>query len=282
MNISMARKNIKIIPDSRRVIARFFDISDERKIDVIRKIMAMPEQEVTRAVDQLLRGYSKRHRNISMIFEKHFNRLNHLLEYLGIIRGDVNQSRKLLIGSYFTMEYSIESTAFFNPSIVESPDQSGLDPHKKRVILSFRATGEGHVSSIVFRSAIIDGNNNLIIEPVGKILEEADQIQKNNYDKELFINMLAEMGDFRNNFFAVLVLEKLGESFTYDDLLSAVEEIRIAHQLSVDKDLIITQMIWLAKSHYELEFSLDSVISERVIFSDLRNGKKRDRRCTIC
>ncbi|MCX6167715.1 MAG: glycoside hydrolase family 130 protein [Ignavibacteriales bacterium] len=274
MNISVTRKNIKIIPDPSRVIARFLDISDERKIDVIRKVLAMPEYEVDLAIGQLLKGYSNRHRNISAIFEKHFNRLNHLLEYLGIITDDVNQSRKLLIGSYFTMEYSIESAAFFNPSIVEAPDQSGLEQHEKRVIFSFRATGEGHVSSIVFRSAIIDRYDNLVIEPVGRMLSEADQIKNNNYDKELFINKLVEMGDFRNNIFAVLVLEKLGESFTYDELKRAVEEIRIAHQLSADKDLIITQMIWLAKSHYELEFSVDSAISERVIFPISETEKK--------
>ncbi len=274
MKTSVLRKNIRITPDPSRVITRFLDISDERKTDVIRKVLAMSEDEVNISLSQLLKGYSKRHRNISMIFETHFNKLDHVLKYLGIASENINQSRKVLIGSYFTMEYSIESAAFFNPSLVEDPDQSGLGPDEQRVIFSFRATGEGHISSIVFRSAIIDKNNNLIIEPVGKMLAEAARIKKNIYDKESFIKKLVEMGNFNNNIFSVLVLEKLDDSFTYGELKRAVEETKNTHQLSEDKDLIINQMMWLAKSHYELEFSLDSAISERVIFPISETEKK--------
>jgi len=274
MKIAVTRKYIKIAPDPSRVIARFFDIDDERKINVIKKVLAMPEVEVNIAVNQLLRSYSKRHRNISMIFEAHFNKINHLLKNLEIVPDNITRSRKVLIGSYFTMEYSIESAAFFNPSIVEDTDQSGLGLHEKRVIISFRATGEGHISSLVFRSAIIDKNIDMTIEPVGKMLAEAERIKKNIYDKESFVNKLVEMGNFKNNVFAVFVLDKLNNSFTYGELKRAVEEIRSIHQLSAEKDLIINQMMWLAKSHYELEFSLDSAISERVIFPISETEKK--------
>ncbi|MDP3582960.1 MAG: glycoside hydrolase family 130 protein [Ignavibacteria bacterium] len=266
MKVTVTRKNMKLSPDPSRVIARFLDISDERKMEVIRKVLDMTEDEVNIALSRLLRSYSKRHRNISTIFETHFNKLDHLLKYLGIIYENVSQSQKVLIGAYFTYEYSIESAAFFNPSVVKDPDQSGLGPNEQRVIFSFRATGEGHISSIVFRSAVIDKNDNLIIEPVGKMLAEAERIKMNFYDKESFINKLVEMGDFKNNIFPVLVLEKLRDNFTYGQLKKAVDEIRSAHQLSADKELITNQMMWLAKSHYELEFSLDSAISERVIF----------------
>ena len=274
MKIAVTRKYIKIAPDPSRVIARFFDIDDERKINVIRKVLAMPDGEVNIAVNQLLRSFSKRHRNISMIFETHFNKINHLLKKMEIVPDNLERSRKVLIGSYFTMEYSIESAAFFNPSLVEDPDQSGLGLNEKRAIISFRATGEGHISSLVFRSAIIDKNIDLIIEPVGKMLAEAERIKKNIYDKDLFINKLVEMGNFKNNIFAVFVLDKLDNSFTYGQLKRAVEETRNIHQLSAEKDLIINQMMWLAKSHYELEFSLDSAISERVIFPISETEKK--------
>ena len=226
----------------------------------------MSDNEVNIALSQVLRGYSRRHRNISLIFETHFNKLSNLFDELEIKPGKVNQSRKLLIGSYFTMEYSIESAAFFNPSIVEDPDQSELGPDEKRVIFSFRATGEGHISSIVFRSGIIDKNNNLTIEPVGKMLAEAERIKRHIYNKKSFIKKLDEMRDFNNKISPVFVLEKLGDSFTYGELKRVVEETRKTPQLPANKVLIINQMMWLAKSHYELEFSLDSAISERVIF----------------
>jgi predicted GH43/DUF377 family glycosyl hydrolase len=164
------------------------------------------------------------------------------------------------------MEYSIESAAFFNPSIVEDPDQSETGTDEKRVIISFRATGEGHISSIVFRSAIIDKNNNMIIEPVGKMLAEAERIKRHIYNKKSFIKKLDEMRDFDNKLSPLFVLEKLGDKFTYGELKRAVGETRKTHKLTPNKELIINQMVWLALSHYEIEFSLDSAISERVIF----------------
>jgi predicted GH43/DUF377 family glycosyl hydrolase len=266
MQVTVTRKGSKFLPDPSRVIARFHYTSDERSKNIIRNVLAMSDSEVNTALSQVLRGYSRRHRNISMIFETHFNKLSDLFDKLGIKPGKVNQSRKALIGSYFTMEYSIESAAFFNPSIVEDPDQSELGPDEKRVIFSFRATGEGHVSSIVFRSAVIDKSSNLIIEPVGKMLAEAERIKRHIYNKKSFIKKLDEMSDFNNKIPPVFVLEKLGDSFTYGELKRAVEETRKTHHLSLNKKLIIDQMMWLAKSHYELKFSLDSAISERVIF----------------
>ena len=266
MQVTVTRMGSKFLPDPSRVIARFFYISNERSLNIIRNVLAMSDNEVSITLSQVLRGYSRRHRNISMIFEKHFNKLAGLFDELGVKPGKVNQSRKALIGSYFTLEYSIESAAFFNPSVVEDPDQSELGLDEKRVIFSFRATGEGHISSLVFRSAIIDKNNNLIIEPVGKMLAEAERIKRHIYNKKSFIKKLDEMHDFDNKISPVFVLEKLGDRFTYGELKKAVEETRKTHQLSPNKELIINQMMWLALSHYEIEFSLDSAISERAIF----------------
>src|SRR4030042_4124793 len=151
MQVTVTRKDSKFLPDPSRVIARFHYTSDERSRNIIRNVLVMSDSEVNITLNKVLRGYSRRHRNISLIFETHFNKLTNLFDELGIKPGKINQSRKLLIGSYFTMEYSIESAAFFNPSIVEDPDQSELGADEKRVILSFRATGEGNISSIFFR-----------------------------------------------------------------------------------------------------------------------------------
>jgi predicted GH43/DUF377 family glycosyl hydrolase len=266
MQVNVARKANKFLPDPSRVIARFLYTSDERSKNIIHNVLAMSDSEVNLALSQVLRGYSRRHRNISLIFETHFNRLSGLFDELGIKPGAVTQLRRLLIGSYFTMEYSIESAAFFNPSIVEDPDQSELGPYEKRVILSFRATGEGHISSIVFRSGIIDKNNNLTTEPVGKMLAEAERIKRHIYNKKLFIKKLDEMHKFNNKVSPLFILEKLSENFTYGELKKVIEETRKALTLTREKILIINQIMWLAKSHYELEFSLDSAISERVIF----------------
>jgi len=275
MRVNVSRKDIEFLPDSSRVIARFLYTSDERSQKIISNVLNMPDSEVTNTLSQVLRDYSKRHRNISVIFENHFNKLYKLFANLDISQSKISPARRALIGSYFTMEYSIESAALFNPSIVEDPYQSKLGRGEKRVIFSFRATGEGHISSIVFLSAVIDNSNNLRIEPIGTMLAEAERIKRHIYKKKSFSRILNEMSDLESKSFAMFVLEKLGEKFTYGEFKRVVLEIRRTEQLSTDKELIINQMMWLAQSHYELDFSLDSAISERVIFpisESERNG----------
>jgi len=266
MQVAVTRKDVKFNPDPSRVIARFHYTNNERSVKIIRKVLTMTEDEVNIALSQVLRGYSKRHRNISKIFEKHFNKLTHLFKELDINPDNVDMPGKMLIGSYFTKEYSIESAAFFNPSILEHPDQTELAEGEKRVIVSFRATGEGHVSSIVFRTGVIDKDNNLTFETVGKMLDEADRVKRHVYNKESFMRKLDEMQSYNNIVPPALVLDKLGDTFTYGELKRCVYETRNSLQLSATKEKLLDQVMWLAKSHYEIEFSLDTAISERVIF----------------
>jgi beta-1,2-mannobiose phosphorylase / 1,2-beta-oligomannan phosphorylase len=273
MQATLNRKDIKFRPDATRVIARFLFIDDGRAINTIRSVLNMSESEASFALNQVLRDYSMRHRNISKIFEKHFNKIVRLISQLNIDPESLDFPKRILIGSYFTMEYSIESAAFFNPSIVEHPDQSETGPGEKRIIISFRATGEGHISSIVFRTGILDKNNNLSIEPVGKMLEEAEHIRRHVYDKESFRSKLDEMQDFHAIIPSSLILDKLNDKFTYGELRKCIEEARNSIHLASDKAILFDQIIWLASSHYELEFSLDTNISERVIFPVSANEK---------
>jgi predicted GH43/DUF377 family glycosyl hydrolase len=302
MQVAVTRKKYIFSPDPSRIIARFLYVNDERSADIIRKVLAMPEKEVNIAMSQLLRGYSRRHRNISKIFEKHFAKMAPIFDKIEVNEEDLTPAQKALIGSYFTMEYSIESAAFFNPSIVENPDQSETRPDETRVIFSFRATGEGHISSVVFRSGILDRNNNLTLEPVGKMLAEADVITRNSYDKKAFLEKLVEMQekgnvispavldkhdekkdqanfippvivdkhdekqDNRNVISPAFILDKLGDNFTYGELMMNIDKARKDSELTEDQVKIINQMMWLASSHYEINFSIDSAISERVIF----------------
>ncbi len=266
MPVSVKRYNNIFRPDASRVIARFLYTGDERSMNVIKKVLEMPEYEVKLTISQVLRGFSQRHRNISKIFEKHFNQITHLFENLDIKPEDVDLNRKVLIGSYFTMEYSIESAAFFNPSMVIHPDQSELAPKELRVIISFRATGEGHISSLVFRTGVLDRDNNLALEEAGQLLDEAEVIKRFVYDKESFMKKLDEMQSFNNIVPAALVLDELGDKFTYGDLKKCVQNARNNLEMSAAKELLLSEIMWLASSHYEIQFSLDTAISERVIF----------------
>jgi len=266
MPVSIKRYNKIFSPDPSRVIARFLYTGDERSMSVIKKVMEMSEDEVKLTISQVLRGFSQRHRNISRIFEKHFNQITHLFDNLDIKPEDIDVNRKVLMGSYFTMEYSIESAAFFNPSMVVHPDQSELAPKELRVIISFRATGEGHISSMVFRTGVLDKNNNLTMEEPGQLLDEAEVIKRYIYDKESFMKKLDEMQSFNNIVPAALVLDELGDKFTYGELKRCVQNARNNLEMSAAKELLLSEIMWLASSHYEIEFSLDTAISERVIF----------------
>src|SRR5690606_16119448 len=115
--------------------------------------------------------FKNRHSNLSDIFLKHAHNYRNLINSIGIDYDKLSLERQLLIGSYSTLEYSLEAAALFNPSIVEDFDQSFLAEGEKRVILSFRATGEGHLSSIVFRKGILDASNNLTVAEVSKHID---------------------------------------------------------------------------------------------------------------
>ena len=274
MQITVNRKETKFSPDASRVIARFHFSGRERSKDIIRKIINLSEQDAKEELVKVLRDFSKRHRSISTIFERHFNRVSHLIKEMNINPDDLDEFMKPLIGCYFTKEYSIESAAFFNPSIVEDPDQSELSNGEKRVILSFRATGEGHISSIVFRSGILDENSNLRIEKVGEMLDEAENIKRFSYNKKSFIAGLQEL-QHNNETITSRVFSELGESFTYGELKRRVMDTKKELTLSPTKEIFFDGIMWLASSHYEIKFSLDTAISERVIFPvsfNERNG----------
>jgi len=266
MQILVDRNETIFYPDPSRVIARFLFTDNERASNTIRSIMEMSEEDVSVTLKQTLRDYSMRHRNISKIFENHFRKIAHLISQMDIDPDSINDSRRMLIGSYFTLEYSIESAAFFNPSIIEHPDQKEIGPGQLRVILSFRATGEGHISSIVFRTGVLDAELNLTLQPAGKMLEEAEHIRRHVYDKASFKSKLDEMKDFQGIIPSGIILDKLGDKFTYGELRKCIEEDKKTLHLAAYKEVFFNQIMWLASSHYELEFSLDTNISERVIF----------------
>jgi len=272
MQVAVNRKSTKFLPDSSRVIARFLFTTPARAISTIQMVLDMTEIEARLSLSSVLRDYSLRHRNISAIFERHFNRIAYLFVQINLDANLVDYNRKMLIGSYFTMEYSVDSAALFNPSIIEHPNQLELSPNEKRVIISLRATGEGHISSIVFRTGILDKNGNFTLEPVGKMLEEAQLIKRHIYDKQSFTSKLQEM-DFHSIVPPELILDKLGDSFTYEELRTSVENVRVSLHLTAEKESLISQIVWLASSHYELQFSLDTNISERVIFPVSINEK---------
>jgi predicted GH43/DUF377 family glycosyl hydrolase len=263
MRLPVERKPIKIYPDPKRVIARFFFNGNDRAKEVIGRVMQISEDEAFGIVSPLLQEYSKRHRNITRILNRHCSKLKPLFSDLNIDYDTLTVYRKLLIGSYFTHEYSIESAAFFNPSIVEDPDQSELKVGEKRVIISFRAVGEGHISSITFRRAYFDENNNIIVQPAGNYIDEAEIVRNAVYNKKLFFDKAVAT---QINIDVLKEVEaKLDHHFEYSNLRSVILDSQKLQESDMQR-LEYDKILWLADSYYEIVFSLDTDISDRVIF----------------
>ncbi len=263
MRLSITRKPIRVTPDSRRVIVRFFFSGEERAVALIKKVLSLSEEEVFALVSPLLQDFSKRHRNITRKLHRHCEKVRREIEIAGAIFDDLSDFRKLLIGSYFTHEYSIESAAFFNPSVVQDPDQTNLEDGQLRIILSFRAVGEGHVSSVVFRRAIIDSDNDIFVIPAGNYIDEAEHIRNGVFQKELFLKKGEDEGI--NADFLQRVDEMLGDSFEYEQLKTILlkeidetdDEQKIEH---------FNKILALSDSYRKICFSRDTDISDRVIF----------------
>ena len=263
MRLSIERKPVKVYPDMKRVIARFFFNGDERARDVIGRVLALSDEEVFATISPILQEYSQRHRNITRLLTRHCDRLAYLFPALGSDMKQLEPYHKLLLGSYFTHEYSTESAAFFNPSIVEDPDQTELEEGEKRVIISFRAVGEGHISSIVFRRALLDKDTNIRVLPVGNYIDEAEVVHGAVYQKKTF---------FDNAYTTRIqpqvlqqVQASLAEQFEYATLRKLVLEAQAAQPDSALKPEY-EKVLWLAGAYYDLTFSLDTDLSDRVIF----------------
>jgi len=264
MRVSVIRKNIKFIPDSKRVVARFFVNGDERTRQMVARIMVLNEKQVVETLEQTLREFARRHRNISAIFFKHCEKIKPVIEAMQINYDEISLERKMLIGAYCTMEYAIESAAIFNPSIVEDFDQSGLEAGEKRVIISFRATGEGHISSIVFRRGILDKDNNLLIMKIGHHIDKAEIMHKTFFNKERFLMKLSEM--HTQDKYITQIMQDLPDEFEYAVLKDMLNSALSDSTIREERRIALNEILWLAKSFYDLEFKHDSDITERVIF----------------
>ncbi len=264
MRVTVTRKQVNLFPDSSRVVGRYFMNGEAATKDMLALVLAMTDSEVHVALGQTYREFASRHRSISSLFKRHFNNAKPIIEGMDVDVKKISYERRQLIGSYLTMEYSIESTAFFNPSIIPDLDQTYLEEGETRVIMSFRATGEGHISSVVFRRGIIDKNNDLKLMGIGKSMDLAEVSRKKSYHKGRFVKKMEEMKIPEE--YSKIIVEDLPSHFDYYVLKKSVNKILMDPEISDNKRLALEEITWLVDSYYDIEFHRDSDISERVIF----------------
>jgi len=250
-----------LLPDRNRVLMRPFRPStDDISRRIVARVMALSEETVVESLNRVLGGFADRHLDVEVNFRHRFNQVKIYLEP----EAKPSVARQLLIGAYFTNEYAIESAALFNPSIVPHPDQTGLPDGSLRFILSLRATGEGHISSITFRTGIINRDQRITLLPSVPFVLEPERVSNVAFTKELFTHRLEQAGV--QNEFCRRVLDKLHEDFTLKEL----HQVLIASGLTETSD---AAAIWaarglllLAESNFEVSFPASSQLSQRVLF----------------
>ncbi len=265
------RTEILIKPDCIRVFFRPFDpATEQRSFKIIARIMVLSEKEVKRELEQVTMEFGDRHQKLRQFLLKRFEQIQ---QYL-LTDQALTEDRKQLIGAYFTQEYSLESAALFNPSIVWHPDQSDLPEGSRRFILSLRATGEGHISSITFRSGVVDSANMITLDEISHFVTVPEIVPNPSYEKALFEQKLYELG--LGNDFTVGILAKLGEFFTLNELEETIQyTLRRSRNRNSTNESTSKGILSLAQSNYELEYSPNQHLSERIIFPTTpaeRNG----------
>ncbi|UBM62870.1 glycoside hydrolase family 130 protein [Candidatus Sulfidibacterium hydrothermale] len=261
--VKIYRQKISFLPDESRVITKLFGLDKVRIYKVIDRVLKLSEKEKGRILEQIISNFEKRHKNVKRIFKDNFDEI---IKHLDItIYNELSLENKLLVGAYFTLEYSIESAALFNPSIVPHPFQTPEDMAARRlkVIISFRAVGEGHMSSVVFRSGTLDETGDIEMDELSHLVEKAKIIHSAEYSKQDFIMKLSDMGQYE---WVKSIFDDLLDNFTAEELEESIKHFREKGILTPKEEQAIDTLYWILRSNYEIEFHDDSDISERVIF----------------
>lgn len=259
--MKIERTGIIIKPDPARVLYRPFLLSEERIVKVLARVMTLSEEEVASKVDRVMNEFSGRHYQLESFFYQQFEQVKAQI-FTDI---PLTNTRKLLIGSYFTQEYSLESAALFNPSMIWHPNQSDLPEGSRRFIVSLRSTGEGHLSSITFRSGVISADHKIRLNEPTRFVTAPQIIPDARFEKALFREKLFEL-DLASEF-TDQILEGLSDYFSFSDLDSRINHV-LRQRSNRDGQIqgIAHGIYSLAKSNYEVTYNSDGRLSERVIF----------------
>ena len=251
-----------LTPDRSRVLLRPFQpTSNDISRRIVKRIMALSEDNVSVLLNQVLGDFANRHENLEKFFQERYRQVD-----VHVGSGNkLSLRRQLLIGAHFSHEYSTESAALFNPSIVPHPNQTGVPVGALRFILSLRATGEGHISSVTFRTGIITAQHRITLTPSVQLVTEPKRVPNAGYEKALFIHKLQEAGVMDEN--CSVALARLPERFSLIELRNVLKVFQQTY-ISTDNPSGHTarSILLLAESNYEVSFAPNTHTSQRVLF----------------
>jgi len=260
--VPVYRHELQFLPDSSRVLLRPFVPKDHQLItQILGRALALSEDEVAKEIATVISNFGERHMDIEGLLLRSFKRVeSHLFS-----DRPLSYNRRLIIGAIFTGEYALESAALFNPSLVLHPDQQDLPPGCARFIMSLRATGEGHISSIEFRTGVIDEEGHMSADPVTRFVTAPELHLNPSYNKQAFTVKLHEMG-FENEHSAA-VMGPLGDLFTLEEIDRSVAKISASGRVVTREEQRTLECVrWLAESNYEISFAPKLRVCERILF----------------
>lgn len=264
--LKVERTSARLYLDKSRTITKQFLPSGDQQEDgstrfdrILARILALNEAEVQKTLSQTQTRFTKRHSDFRSVLESSFAAVAPLIKG----GGDLSTEQRLLIGAYFTHEYSIEAAALSNPSIFSAPDQGGLKPGEERVVLSLRSIGEGHISSIEFRTGVVTLDGTVSIDTPSPHAVTGRR-RPTTYLKSIFKEKLVELRVYGE--IGAAVLDPLGDEFNLDELNTEIERVNHRQDLTPEVSRETRALHWLAMSNYESTFSQETQISERTLF----------------
>mgnify|MGYP001039741793 CR=1 FL=1 len=259
--VNVKRLSINLQPKIKRVISRFFKPGSDQEVSrIIQGVLSYSDDKSQQLYAAMLEKYRHRHRHFLNKINRYYSEVSHLVPR----DAKMTDTKKCLIGAYCGSEYSIEAAALFNPSIVPHPDQSGLPEGSVRFVLSLRAVGEGHISSIVFRSGTIDCYGEVTIDPSSPYAHSPAVYEPTDYVKSVFVKYL-EMLEIEQEI-VNFVLSDLPDIFTHKQLAQRLAALDGADFSPTRKRVIKEELLYLERSKYAFRFNEDTDLSERVIF----------------
>lgn len=267
--VHVKRLPIELEPDSSRVITRFFGFAEENRMHgIIARLLAIPEATVATLLANLEHDFRPIHSNIDDIFCENYAQVKHLITN----QGALSEVRRRFIGACFTMEYAIESAALFNPSMVPAIDQSNVPPGSVRFLMSLRATGEGHLSSIVFRRGLVDSDGSVTVDPPGRYSRPLRATIPGHFEKADFVRQLQTVDAWTKH--VQTILSRLGDRFTRAELSNAIDEIRKQAAVSAELEESNDALLALTQANYQIPLLSGTDVSEAVIFPHSDNERR--------
>jgi predicted GH43/DUF377 family glycosyl hydrolase len=268
MTVQVTRLPIRLVPDPTRVITRLFLPGEENRIrGITKRLCSIPPAAVEKILARLEGSFQPLHPDIDEVFRKHFEVVRPFLP--DEIQPDALLRR--LIGACFTMEYAIESAALFNPGMVSAIDQAGVPAGSLRFVMSLRATGEGHISSIVFRSGVIDAEGRVSVDPPAQHSRTLGAIEPETFVKTFFMRDLHALG--ASSEFTDATTALLSEQFTKAQLSDAIDDVRSRSTASGRIEESVEALLSLTRANYRLDVPPSTDISEIVIFPFTENER---------